>query len=436
MALKIKKLTNKIDVYDITVEANHNFYANDILVHNCQEINLPTHPLSHIDDGKMVKMQVTVKDENLTRYERFKKEQGLHHFITRPELANTLYKVHAELTTEEVEQGSTMFIEEVEQVYGEKPAEIALCVLSAINLGEIKDLAELQGICENIVRGLDFVIENQDYPVYAAKKMLKRRSVGVGVTNLAYYLAKKDVKYDDPQALVIVDELMEHIQYYLIKASVEMAKEFGACEWFGRTKYAKGILPIDTYDKNVDAIVKRAYSLDWETLRAEVLENGMRHSTLTAMMPCESSSVVTNSTNGIEPIRSLTTIKKSKQGLIKMLVPEAHKLKNKYTFAFDLDGNKGMTNITAVIQKWIDQGISANHYYDYKRYKDGNIPMSEIANDLLYFYKMGGKQLYYANTNDNKTDDFSKMDTSLSNNEAAPVIEEDESSCSSGACSI
>lgn len=435
MAIKIKKLENKIDVYDITVESNHNFYANDILVHNCQEINLPTTPLSHIDDGKIVKMQVSVKNEDVAEYEQVKKN-GIFYFVNRPDLASKLYTVHPEVTTE-VKEGYTMFIEEVEQVHGETPAEIALCVLSAVNLGEVKDLSELEGICENILRGLDFVIENQDYPVHAAKKMLKRRSVGVGITNLAYYLAKKDVKYDDPQALVIIDELMEYIQYYLIKASVNLAKEFGACEWFGRTKYSKGILPIDTYSKNVDKIVNRPYSLDWEALRQEVLTYGMRNSTLTAMMPCESSSVVTNSTNGIEPIRSLTTIKKSKQGLIKMLVPEAHKLKNKYTFAFELDGNKGMTNITAVIQKWIDQGISANHYYDYQKYKDGNIPMSEIAQDLLYYYQLGGKQLYYSNTNDNKTDDFSEaMKEITGKKDQVEDIIDDNGSCSSGACSI
>jgi ribonucleoside-diphosphate reductase alpha chain len=431
--------TGRIYLMNVDHANSHSSFLDTVYQSNlCQEITLPTYPLSHIDDGKMVKMQVTVKDENLARYEKFKKEQGLHNFVTRPDLANPFYKVHAELTTEEVEEGAKMFVEEVEQVYGDKPAEIALCVLSAINLGEVKDLSELEGICENIIRGLDFVIENQDYPVYAAKKMLKRRSVGVGITNLAYYLAKKDVKYDDPKALVILDELMEHIQYYLIKASVNMAKEVGACEWFGRTKYAQGILPIDTYDKNVDNIVKRAYTLNWEWLRAQILEHGMRHSTLTAMMPCESSSVVTNSTNGIEPIRSLITIKKSKQGLIKMLVPEAHKLKNKYTFAFDLDGNKGMTNITAVIQKWIDQGISANHYYNFKRYTDGNIPMSEIANDLLYFYKMGGKQLYYSNTDDNKTDDFTKMLEQADGNqtlETQVVDTEDDAGCG-GACSI
>jgi ribonucleoside-diphosphate reductase alpha chain len=324
--------------------------------------------------------------------------------------------------------------------------EIALCVLSAINLGEVKDLSDLEGVLKNTVAGLDFVITHQDYPVKAAKKMLKRRSVGIGVTNLAYYLAKNGVDYDSPEALEIVDELMEHIQYYAIKASVELAKEFGPCEWFNRTKYSKGILPIDTYSKNVDQLVKRKPSLDWESLRKDVLKYGMRNSTLTAIMPCESSSVVTNSTNGIEPIRSLITVKKSKQGLLKMVAPEINKLKNKYQLAFDLNGNKGITRIQAVIQKWIDQGISANHYYDFTKYDEGNLPLSEVAKDLLEFYKYGGKQLYYANSNDKKTDDFSDITTNKSNEKQeeqediqlnkGEVFIDDDDSCASGSCSI
>lgn len=307
----------------------------------------------------------------------------------------------------------------------EQEGEIALCVLSAVNVGKINDLHELEGICENIVRSLDFVVEHQDYPVAAARKMLKRRSLGIGVTNLAYYLAKKGVKYDDTEALDIVDELFEHIQYYCIKASVTLAKEFGPCEWFHRTKYAQGILPIDTYAKAVDELVSRSHSLDWEALRAEIKEHGMRNSTLTAIMPCESSSVVTNSTNGIEPPRALVTSKKSKQGILKMVVPEINRLKNKYTMAFDMEGNKGITNIQAVIQKYIDQGISANHYYNINRYPSGSISLSEIAKDLLYFYKTGGKMLYYANTYDAKTDDFEQNMGMLQ-----------EEACAGGACAI
>jgi len=323
-------------------------------------------------------------------------------------------------------------------------SEIALCVLSAINLGEFKEFSELESICENIVRSLDFIIENQDYPVRAALKMLKRRSIGVGITNLAYFFAKNDVKFDDEKALYLLDEVMEHIQYYLIKASVKLAKEFGPCEYFNRTKYSQGILPIDTYAKAVDTIVKRKYTLDWDALRKDVVEFGMRNSTLTAVMPAESSAVVTNATNGIEPPRALVSIKKSKQGLLKQVVPEIARLKNKYTLAYDLQSNKGITNVQAVMQKWVDQSLSSNHYYDITKYKDQEIPTSILAQDLLYAYKMGIKTLYYANTNDNKTDDYSQqikhsMDEGVKNSKAEEkerIAILEDSGCESGACSI
>lgn len=299
-------------------------------------------------------------------------------------------------------------------------SEIALCVLSAINVGVIRDLEELKDICMNIVRSLDSVIELQSYPVAASQKMLKRRSIGVGVTNLAYYLAKHGVRYDDKEACNLVDELMEHIQFYMIKCSVELAKEKGPCEWFSRTKYGQGILPIDTYCKSVDDIVTRKLKLPWEKLREEIKEHGMRNSTVTALMPCESTSLVTNSTNGIEPPRGLLSIKKSKQGLIPQVVPDIYNLKNKYTLAFEMESNEGYTNIVAVIQKYVDQAISANHYYNFSKYESNNLPMSEIARDILYAYKMGLKTLYYANTDDGKTDNH--------------IEEEDD--CSSGACKL
>lgn len=314
-------------------------------------------------------------------------------------------------------------------------AEIALCVLAAINLGAIKELSELEKVMEISVRVLDFIIENQDYPVKAALKMLKRRSLGIGITNFAYWLAKNDTTYDSKEALPLVDELMEHIQYYGIKASVNLAKEYGPAKYFNRTKYSKGVLPIDTYNKNVDTLLQRKYTLDWEQLRNDILTHGMRNSTITALMPCESSSLISNSTNGIEPIRDYITTKKSKQGLIRLVVPEYSKLKNKYQLAFNLDGNKGITNIHSVITKWIDQAISANHYYDITKFSDNEIPMSIIVKDLLYSYKMGVKTLYYANTNDDKSDDFSKnykQEVKVEN-----IDEQDEDlSCAGGACTI
>lgn len=310
----------------------------------------------------------------------------------------------------------------------DEAGEIALCVLSAINVGELKTLKELEGICRNIVRSLDYVIDNQDYPVKAARKMLKRRSIGVGITNLAYYLAKNDVSYTDKEALPLIDELMEHFQYYLLKASNELAKERGKCEWFDRTKYSKGILPIDTYCKEVDNLVKREYTLDWETLRADIVKYGLRNSTLSAEMPCESSSLTTNSTNGMEPVRSLITAKVSKQGVLRQVVPDITKLKNKYQLAFDMADNRGITNIAAVMQKWMDQSISTNHYYDYKKYPNNELPLSVVIKDIMYAYKVGLKTLYYANTSDDSTDDLTQnMESTGKNMDAG---------CESGACSI
>jgi ribonucleoside-diphosphate reductase alpha chain len=296
--------------------------------------------------------------------------------------------------------------------------EIALCVLSAINVGVIKKLSDLEGICSNIVRSLDFVVEHQDYPVNASLKMKKRRSLGIGITNLAYYLAKNEVRYEDPEACDIVDELMEHIQYYCIKASVELAKEFGPCEWFNRTKYSKGILPIDTYNTNVDKLITRKHSLDWKTLRKEIKEHGMRNSCLTAVMPCESSSVVSNSTNGIEPPRALLSVKKSKKGLLKQLVPDVDTKGHLYTLAWEMKNNRGYINIASVIQKHIDQGISANNYYNPTEFEDGNLPLSMVGYDLLQHYSLGGKTMYYANTFDGNSDN------------------EEEEGCAGGACSV
>jgi ribonucleoside-diphosphate reductase alpha chain len=309
----------------------------------------------------------------------------------------------------------------ITHIDGTESGEIALCVLSAINVGQIKKLSDLQGVCENIVRALDYVIENQDYPVDAALNMKKRRSIGVGITNFAYYLAKNNVKYSDKEALELTDELCESIQFYLLKASVNLAKEKGKCEWFDRTKYSKGILPIDTYCKEVDKLTKRKLSHDWEELRKDIVEHGLRNSTLTALMPCESSSLVTNSTNGIEPPRSLVTVKKSKQGLIPQVVPEITRLKNKYTMAYDMENNVGYINLCAVMQKYFDQAISANHYYNFARFEEGNLPMSVVAKDILYSYKVGLKTLYYANTDDGKSD---------------TTENEQDNDCAGGACKL
>jgi len=437
--------TGRIYIMNIDHVNDHSSLLEPVYMSNlCQEISLNTTPINHIDDGKNVKRLIEVKTDKIEEYKEYIKWNDLYINEGKSKAFEKTLSKQKELLriSDSKDNGEaisadgkyTYFEEDVEMVYGDKPAEIALCVLAAINLGEIKELSELEDICEYTVRSLDFVIENQDYPVEAAKKMLKRRSLGVGITNLAYFLAKNDLTYEDPKALVLLDEVMEHIQYYLIKASVKLAKEYGPCKYFKRTKYAQGILPIDTYNKNVDTIVKREYTLDWEQLRKDVLEFGMRNSTLTAIMPCESSSLVSNSTNGIEPIRSLVVSKKSKQGVIRQVAPEMNKLKNKYQLAFNMTSNKGITNIQAVIQKWIDQSISGNHYYDVTKYKDGNISLAEIATDLLYAYKMGIKNLYYANTYDNKTDKFDFNETQKKD-EVVEMVEDTED-CVGGACSI
>jgi ribonucleoside-diphosphate reductase alpha chain len=279
--------------------------------------------------------------------------------------------------------------------------EIGICVLSAINVLEIKDDQDLIDTCDTIVRMLDEIIDYQEYFTKAAENFTKkRRSLGIGITNLAALLAKNNLKYMDAEAPNFVDTLMEKIQYHLIASSVELAKEKGRCEKFNTTKYSLGVLPIDTYKKKVDQVVTRKPSLDWDELRQRVLTHGMRHSTLTAMMPCESSSVIQNSTNGIEPPRSLLTYKGSKANSVPLLVPNYSTYKNKYTLQFDMPDNTGYINIVAAIQKWTDMAISANLYYNYDHYPNKALPDSVILKELLYAYSMGVKTLYYSNTYD------------------------------------
>ena len=283
--------------------------------------------------------------------------------------------------------------------------EIALCILSAINLGMIKEKDELEELCELSVRALDEIIDYQEYPVEAAKKSTEaRRSLGIGYIGLAHYLAKNKVKYDDKRALTLVDEITEAFQYYLLKASNTLAQEKGKCEYFDRTKYADGILPIDTYKKDLDSIIKRKLSYDWTNLRNNIKSSGLRHSTLSAQMPSESSSVVSNATNGVEPPRDYLSVKKSKKGTLKQIVPDYNRLKNFYTLLWDMPSNEGYINIISVMQKYFDQAISGNWSYNPENYKDGEVPVSTMANDLLMTYKLGWKTSYYQNTYDAKAD--------------------------------
>jgi ribonucleoside-diphosphate reductase alpha chain len=285
-------------------------------------------------------------------------------------------------------------------------AEIALCILSAINVGKIRDLSDLEELCDLAVRGLEELIDYQEYPIKAAERATKaRRSLGVGFIGLAHYLAKAGYKYSDPDALVEVHRLTEAFQYYLLRSSNELAKEKGWCADFGRTKYADGILPIDTYKKDVDELVAPEYNYDWEGLRASISEHGLRHSTLSAQMPSESSSVVSNATNGIEPPRDYLSIKKSKKGPLKQIVPQYGSLKNNYTLLWDMPNNSGYINVVAVMQKFFDQAISGNWSYNPENYPDNEVPVSVMANDFLTTYKYGWKTSYYQNTHDMKSDE-------------------------------
>jgi ribonucleoside-diphosphate reductase alpha chain len=289
--------------------------------------------------------------------------------------------------------------------------EIALCILSAINVGKIRELNDLEELCDLAVRSLEELIDYQDYPVRAAELATKsRRSLGVGYIGLAHYFAKHGVKYDSQEAWDMTHELTESFQYYLLKSSNQLAKEKSACTDFNRTKYFEGLLPIDTYKKDVDEISSIPYKHDWETLRTSILEYGLRHSTLSAQMPSESSSVVSNATNGIEPPRGYLSIKKSKKGPLKQIVPQYGTLKNNYTLLWDMPDNTGYINIVAVMQKFFDQAISGNWSYNPENYPDNEVPVSVMAQDLLRTYKFGWKTSYYQNTHDQKSDEV-KEDT-------------------------
>ena len=314
--------------------------------------------------------------------------------------------------------------------------EIALCILSAINVGKIRSDEELEELCELSVRGLEELIDYQKYPVVAAEVATKaRRSLGIGFIGLAHYLAKLGHNYDSQEAWDAVHGLSESFQYYLLSASNKIAIEKGHCEYFGRTKYADAILPIDTYKQDVDEISNQKLQHDWEGLRTAIRAHGLRHSTLSAQMPSESSSVVCNATNGIEPPRDYLSIKKSKKGPLKQVVPSYSTLKNNYTLLWDMPDNKGYINVVAVMQKFFDQGISGNWSYNPEHYEDNEVPVSVMAQDLLTTYKYGWKTSYYQNTHDMKTDEANDVSASEElGNLVENILESEEEACES--CTI
>ncbi|RZQ54454.1 ribonucleoside-diphosphate reductase subunit alpha [Pseudoalteromonas phenolica] len=304
--------------------------------------------------------------------------------------------------------------------------EIALCTLSAFNLGAIESLDELEELAELAVRALDNLLDFQDYPVPAAHTAtMGRRTLGIGVINYAYYLAKNGVKYSDGSANNLTHRTFEAIQYYLMKASNELAKERGACPKFNETTYSKGIMPIDTYKRDLDKICSEELRLDWDALRANIQEHGMRNSTVSALMPSETSSQISNATNGIEPPRGHISVKASKDGILKQVVPEYEKLKDQYELLWDIPSNDGYLGLVGIMQKFIDQTISANTNYDPTRFEGGKVPMKLLLKDLLTAYKLGVKTLYYHNTRDGASD---------SQDELKPEIEDD--GCEGGACKI
>lgn len=300
--------------------------------------------------------------------------------------------------------------------------EIALCTLSAFNLGAINHLDELEELAELATRALDALLDYQNYPIKAAEEAtMNRRTLGIGVINYAYYLAKNKVKYSDGSALALTHRTFEAIQYYVLKASVKLAQELGACPKFGDTTYAQGLLPIDTYKKDLDKICQEPLHLDWESLRADIVKHGLRNSTLTALMPSETSSQIANATNGIEPPRGLVSIKASKDGILKQVVPEFERLQHQYELLWDMPGNEGYLHLVGIMQKFIDQSISANTNYDPQRFEGQKVPMKQLIKDLLTAYKYGLKTLYYQNTRDGADD----MQTNIQ-----------DDGCAGGACKI
>ena len=316
--------------------------------------------------------------------------------------------------------------------FSDDEGEIALCTLSAINWGNIKSVDEFEKPCELAVRGLDALLDYQNYPVKAAESAtMNRRPLGVGIINLAYWLAKNDITYQNPN-LSLVDEYAEAWSFYLIKASVELAKEKGACLKSEDTKYAKGITPNMTYKKDLDELVDHEERLPWDSLRSDLQIHGIRNSTLMALMPAETSAQISNATNGIEPPRSFVSIKQSKDGVLKQVVPGIHKLRNKYDLLWDQRSPQGYLKICAVLQKYIDQGISVNTSYNPTFFEDEKIPMSTMIQDMLMFYKYGGKQLYYFNTFDGQGEiDFNKMNNENKNREDFETQEEYDEYCES-----
>ncbi|KFF66376.1 ribonucleotide-diphosphate reductase subunit alpha [Pectobacterium brasiliense] len=304
--------------------------------------------------------------------------------------------------------------------------EIALCTLSAFNLGAINSLDDLEELATLAVRALDALLDYQDYPITAAERgAMGRRTLGIGVINFAYYLAKNGVRYSDGSANGLTHKTFEAIQYYLLKASNVLAREQGACPWFNETTYSQGILPIDTYKRDLDTICNEPLHLDWEALRNDIKAYGLRNSTLSALMPSETSSQISNATNGIEPPRGHISVKASKDGILRQVVPEYETLKDAYELLWDMPNNDGYLQLVGLMQKFVDQAISSNTNYDPSRFPSGRVPMKQLLKDLVTAYKFGVKTLYYQNTRDGAEDAQDDL-----------LAEPQDDGCEGGACKI
>ena len=317
--------------------------------------------------------------------------------------------------------------------------EIALCTLSAFNLGAIESLDEFEELSNLAVRALDCLLDYQDYPVPAALNATEgRRTLGIGVINFAYYLAKNGVKYSDHSANGLVHRTFEAMQYHLLKASNNLAKEKGACPKFNETTYSQGLMPIDTYRKELDGVCNEPLHMDWDGLREDIVKYGLRNSTLSALMPSETSSQISNATNGIEPPRGHISIKSSKDGVLKQVVPDYENLKDQYELLWDIPSNDGYLQLVAIMQKFIDQTISANTSYDPSKYEGGKVPMKLLLKDLLTTYKLGIKTLYYHNTRDGAADSSNAdiVSTEVKQSRATEVVIEEDDDCAGGACKI
>ena len=327
------------------------------------------------------------------------------------------------------------------QHVNDEEGEIALCTLSAFNLGKINDLGEFEELADLAVRALDSLLDYQEYPVPAAyNATMNRRTLGIGVINFAYYLAKHGVKYSDGSANSLVHKTFEAIQFYLMKASMNLAKEKGACPKFNETTYSQGIMPTDTYKKDLDAVCNEPLHLDWDQLRADIKQHGMRNSTLSALMPSETSSQISNATNGIEPPRGFVSVKASKDGVTKQVVPDYETLKDKYELLWQIPNNKGYLELVGIMQKFVDQTISANTNYDPSKFDAGKVPMKQLLQDLLTSYKLGVKTLYYHNTRDgaadNQSDIAARQQSEKPGAQPSEVIIEEDDDCAGGACKI